>query len=167
MKRKYLLVCFSVLFLMLLLWNVLRIFAVPYFIESRKKIFENYITIKSYELDEGYGILVDEPGSITRYIIYSYDREILLKYGVKPVEIQDIHSILGTPLEEVEKQYGAFHPDTGSGFFIPTYITRDGHLIKMWTGNNDIIDQVTKIDIFSNETVEWYSLSSVSDKSSP
>lgn len=113
--------------------------------------------IKVYLDDDDYSVVISEDARALKCVEFSADRQVKRTIGIEPVVIQDMQNYLGKTLTDVENEFGVYHLDFGSGFFIPSYITADGYLICFTIAHkHDTICHVGKTDLFTGESVEWY-----------
>ena len=119
--------------------------------------------ISVYQTGTSYLVLTEYRGKATGMLEFTDERTLVKHEEILPPEITDIRILLGKTLEDVECEYGNYHVNTGSGFFIPSYITMDGYLVKMWI-EDGVVAHVSKIDLFSGTGTEWYALDSIASQ---
>lgn len=108
-----------------------------------------------FQIEDKYPVLLEKNGRVFAAVEFSAERVAVKIRGVQLPQIDDILGAQGKTIEEIENTFGKPHINTGSGFYIPSYITSDGYLIKIWVSNG-IVTNVTRIDLLTGEVVEWY-----------
>ena len=121
------------------------------------KPLHNIYPLKVYLDDGNYVVVVFENGKAVKGVRFSEGRQPVNTIGLKLTTIANLEQYLGEDLNAIESQFGSYHVDIGSGFFMPSYITTDGYLIcftiEVQHGN---IIHVGKTDLYSGESVEWF-----------
>lgn len=87
-----------------------------------------------------------------RLVIFSENRTAVRTDGLGLVERKDLDSYLLMRMDVLIDSYGLPHADTGSGFSIPSYLTKDGYLLRFWE-DNGVIGMVSQTDLFTGEEV--------------
>ena len=162
MRKKTITLMLTILLLCLILVVSLYVLLIISHKEVGDLVFTE-LGISVYQADNSYLMLIEKRGKVTGTLEFSSEKNLIKCKGITPLEIMDIRILLGQPLEKVELAYGNYHVNTGSGFFIPSYVTMEGILVKMWI-EDGVVAHVSKIDLFSGMCMEWYTLDSISSR---
>lgn len=109
-----------------------------------------------FQTNSTYTIVISENGKIQKKVEFSSERKSENLQGLTLVEIENISQYLGKNIDELKAELGEFHADVGSGFYIPSYITKDAYLICFQL-ENDTVFEVIKRDLLTNSVVEQIS----------
>lgn len=115
-----------------------------------------YITMNAlsvYEDRNNYFVIIDDNDIIQKLVEFSPERKSTRVQGLDLIKCEDIKQFLDMDIDKLNKKYGQPHVDTGSGFYIPAYITNDAYLICLEL-ENDIVFEVIKRDLLTNEIVD-------------
>ena len=122
----------------------------------------NLNALSVFQMDEEFVVVVANYEWIaSKKATFSADRKNIDAVGLTLVKSSDLNQYVKTTLDEVQKSFGEFHVDIGSGFYIPAYITKDGFLICFYEKNN-VISSILKWDLLTGEVVEEKDLLPVS-----
>ena len=103
--------------------------------------------------EKSFVVVVEKNQGISGIVVFSPDGKVLHSEKITPINDENIRQFCGKSVEELEKQYGRFHCDIGSGFYIPAYITNHATIVFFEIGNG-IIERISSIDIITKKTME-------------
>lgn len=115
--------------------------------------------VKIFNDEENFVIAIEENQDISGIVVFSSAGKLLHSEKITPINDENIKQFCGKSVEELEKQYGKFHCDTGSGFYIPAYITNHATIVFFEIENN-IVDRISSTDILTKTTTELCSTDS-------
>lgn len=124
---------------------------------SRELPFLYQGNLNMYKISDTYLVVIRDHHTIAKTVEFSRDRLPSNVVGLKLEKVADLQAFLGKSIEEIKQTMGEIHAETGNGFYIPSYITKDGYLIKLWI-EDGVVAHASKIDLLSGEGIEWYSL---------
>ena len=143
--------------------NYVRNMQLAQFTEDGQLLY-SWSPIQVYLKDGNYVIAVIENQKTVKGVEFSPDRQVLQTIGIDPVEVTDISRFLNKTLDEIEAELGPYHIDIGSGHFMPSYFTADGYFVCFtFIHSKETSRHVSKMDLFTNDSVEWYFADSLSD----
>lgn len=124
-------------------------------------IFE-FFSLSSYYKDGQYYVCDGFGETVSEYLIFSEDRELIKKVNLdfdlldpsKVATTDALRSFLGQNTDEVEKVLGDNHFDLASGLYKPSYITSDAYLVIFGVFSSEIAF-VTKIDLLTGHREEY------------
>lgn len=123
---------------------------------SNGQLLCNMYPVNTYLSDEDYCIAIFENGEPIKCVVFSETRQPIRSIGIKPVTNFELQHYLGQSLTEIENEFGAYHVDIGSGYFMPSYITLDGYLVSFtFMAEDEEVTQIGKTDLFTGESIEW------------
>jgi len=120
---------------------------------DQSQAFINLNTLLVYKENRGYTVVVNENGKTVKTVRFSSNRNSSEIQGLQLLECEDIGEYLGMDIDQLQEKLGPVHADVGSGFYIPSYVTTDAHLICFET-IDDTVASVMKLDILSNQVIE-------------
>ncbi len=109
--------------------------------------------LSAYVIDKNYWIIINDNDTIQKMVRFSEERKCIQIQNLTLIKSNDIDQFLNMGFEQVKDIIGQPHVDIGSGFYIPSYITEDAYLI-CFEIENEMIFEVIKRDLFTNEIVE-------------
>lgn len=118
-----------------------------------------YITINAlsvYEISGNYLITIDDGNFIQKLAEFSPDRKCHRIQGFDLIKDGEINQLLNINFSELTEKIGQPHVDIGSGFYIPSYVTEDAHLICFQL-ENEIVIGVIRRDLLTNKVVDCIS----------
>ena len=119
----------------------------------------NMYPVKVYLSDEDYFVATFANGKPEKGIGFSASRQPIFMAGLDLINISGVHCYLGKTLAEIEKEFGSFHVDIGSGFFMPSYFTEDGYLVVFSVNRSTtVVERIGKIDLLTGQSVECFPL---------
>ena len=104
---------------------------------------------------KGYCIACNDEGTdqVSAVVRFSDDLELLEADGLEPIEpIPQTEEWVGKTLDEFTAQYGQYHFDFGTGFFYPSYISKNGSIYWMnvqYDYEADLHHMITEFRSFS------------------
>ena len=115
-----------------------------------------YIVINAlsvYKIRENFVITIDDGATIKKLVEFSYDRKCIRAQEVDLLETGDINQFISIRFDALTEKIGQPHVDIGSGFYIPSYITNDAHLV-CFEIENEIVVEIIKRDLLTNKIVD-------------
>lgn len=106
-----------------------------------------------FKKDAIYLVVIEENSVAQKKVEFSLDRNYRNAVGITLLKSQNISQYLNLTLDEIVENFGEFHTDVGSGFYIPAYITEDGYLVCFGIEDN-VVYEVTVRDLLTNKIVE-------------
>lgn len=79
---------------------------------------------------------------LDRLALFSGDG-LLYQFGFSVVSIDDISHLLGMKAEDIVDKNGEFHFDSGSGVYLPCYVTSDGSVLEFGI-DDDSVSNITE-----------------------
>lgn len=108
-----------------------------------------YGSLTAIEEDNVYIITISTVGEKDKTIHFSETRKILKAKGIKPLKTEEIQIFEGMDMAAVIEQYGEPHADTGSGLYIPSYITQEAYLIQVLLDKENKVREIIKEDLIN------------------
>jgi len=109
-------------------------------------------TLTAYRQDDEYIVIIENFGEPYKQAVFTSDRKCVKTYSISLIPAFHESTHTGTNWDEIQQKFGLPHTDTGSGFYIPTYVTEDAHLVKYIVGAEGI-EGITVTDIITKEIV--------------
>lgn len=89
---------------------------------------------------------------------FSPDRVVVRAVLVEPIKCDNYQELLNCSLDDVKSVFGEPHFDEGSGFYIPSYITEDAHILSLYPNDDGIIEGVFLNDPTRNEPTKFWTI---------
>jgi len=105
-------------------------------------------TVNVFKDENKYVITISDFQNVLAIAIFGSDGKLLCSKGVEPIDDKNIEQFLGKSVADLENQFGKIHCDTGSGFYIPAYITDHATIVTLHV-ENDIVVNISSIDILT------------------
>jgi len=106
---------------------------------------ENYIITLS-ELDCDYIDL-----RVSKLLVFSPEKRVLLAKNIDLIDDNDLKSFKGKTFKEVREKYGEPHCNISDGYYIPSYITKQGAIVCLEVISfNDNDDNIVKNFFYRN-----------------
>lgn len=122
-------------------------------INGRYKPYFSINTLYAYKVDDLYVITIFNNGCLDKMVEFSPNRECIRMQKVKPINYNNINSLLNLNFQQLKDLLGEPHTDIGSGFYIPAYITNDAYLIY-FSLEDMSVRSITKCDLLTGNVIE-------------
>lgn len=99
-------------------------------------------------------VLSADAQTVSGVLCFSTGGALLYQQGASAVTIDDASALLGKNEEELTAAYGRFHFDSGSGRYLPAYITDHGELL-VFSFVNDVVCSISVLKL-SDGTRTFY-----------
>ena len=109
----------------------------------------------TFNEEDNYLVVIHNGNNIQKVARYSPQRVLLESNGFTPIMMIDCAKYLHTRFESIVEQFGEMHLDTGSGSFIPSFLTNDAYLYCFYVEDSFVTGIIQK-DLFSNMVVSEY-----------
>lgn len=107
----------------------------------------NFLSV--FKIEDKYRVVIHDDYVIEKTVDFSSDREYSDMHGLIPVKIENLKTYLNLSIDEIEKELGEPHVDIGSGFYIPSYITDNGYMVRF---RDDPVSFIEKVDLLTGES---------------
>lgn len=112
----------------------------------------NRITV--YREKENYIFDITMGGSVE----FTTDRIVVRTHHIEPIKCDNYQELLNCSFDDVKSMFGEPHFDDGSGFYIPSYITEDAHILSLFPNEDGIIEGVFLSDPTRNEPAKFWTI---------
>ena len=82
---------------------------------------------------------------------FSLDRQCIRNKGITLITLDDLQNCLGVELANIIDIVGPPHADTGSGFYIPTYVCENAKLLTLMLNKEETVIGITVQDLLTNQ----------------
>lgn len=114
----------------------------------------SFSPLSVFQADSNYlAVLFDAQDKVSKAVEYTSNRKVIRTEGLSLLEDGDIAQYIGTEMQKLEEEIGVPHFDSGSGFYIPAYMTENGYFVEMFL-DDAVISKIVKRDIFTGIVVE-------------
>ena len=107
----------------------------------------NFLSV--FKIENKYKVVIYNGDVVKKTVDFSSDREYSDMHGLIPVKIENLKTYLNLSIDEIEKELGEPHADIGSGFYIPSYITDNGYMVRF---RDDPVSFIEKVDLLTGES---------------
>ena len=114
-------------------------------VNIRKEV-SNHLLFSSFQCliweDQGvFTVTLARDGRVSDCLaLFSAHGELIYQTGISLVSLDDISSLIGMKEASIVAEYGEFHFDSGSGVYLPSYITSDCRLLVFGIEDNSVFN---------------------------
>lgn len=117
-------------------------------------LYDSYECLAWKEDSNSVVVLSADAQTVSGVLCFSTGGALLYRHGASAVTIDDASALLGKNEEELTAAYGRFHFDSGSGRYLPAYITEHGELL-VFSFVNDVVCSISALKL-SDGTRTFY-----------
>lgn len=110
--------------------------------------------IKVYGKNGKYSFDILVGGSVE----FSLDRVFIRAVLVEPIKYDNYQELLNYSFDDVKSMFGEPHFEEGSGMYIPSYITEDAYIIRLYPQYDGSIESIVLFDPIQNEIIEIWNV---------
>lgn len=92
-------------------------------------VFHTFECLAWEEQDTFVVVISKDAQNVCCSLVFSKDGHLLNQIGISAVTVHDVSELLNLTEEEVTSKLGGFHFDSGSGRYLPSYVTNRGSIL--------------------------------------
>ena len=104
-----------------------------------------------YESSNRRLVRINKNNGIINEAEFSLDRQCISNKGITLLIPDGLQSYLDVKLADIVDMVGSPHADTGSGFYIPTYVCENAKLLMLMLNTEETVIGITVQDLLTNQ----------------
>ena len=114
-------------------------------------LFDTFECLAWKEQDNFVVVISIDTKSVGRSLVFSENGQLLNQTGIAAVSVDDVSELLHLTEEDLVSKYGSFHFDSGSGRYLPSYVTNCG-CILVFSFENGFVESISEYRLVDGET---------------